>query len=478
MAKPSFKSKAKSRPKPKAKTKRAPGAKEKVLLIAPKAATSSRRARSSDLAELRRPHPEKKPMRVFRNISKLYSLAPVAAKGARHVLESDLGVVEKAAMVEHDGVILWVGEEKFLPKNLDLDLQSIRHVRVEDVDLGGTVVIPAFVESHTHLVYAGSRADEFDRRNRGESYQSIAKSGGGILSTVRATRAASESQLEKKAGERAARFVRQGVTTIEVKSGYGLDQKTEFKMLRAAGKIKGPRVVRTFLGAHAHPPESVSVADYLSVLQSEVLPLVRKERLAERVDIFVEAGYFSSDIAKTYLAVAKGLGFDVVVHADQLTRSGGSRLALEVGARSADHLLKINDDEIKALATSEVTCVLLPVADLYVNCPYPPARGLIDAGARVALATDYNPGTAPSQDLSLVGVLARMMMKMTLPEVLAAYTIGAAYALGLESRLGSLEAGKLCDFCVLEDGIEGLFYEVGYSPVTKVVREGIFLHGE
>lgn len=388
-------------------------------------------------------------------------------KGGRRIYADDLGWIENAAMIIEDGHVLHAGPERAL-------LQKVRRTTatVNEIDVHGRIVTPAFTECHTHLIYAGNRAAEFERRNQGESYQSIAKSGGGILATVIPTRNASEKELVQIGQTRADRFLKQGVTTIESKTGYGLELEAEMRMLKAAGKIKRARVVRTFLGAHAVPKEFTSAGAFVDHLIEIGLPRVKKEGAACRVDIFIEDGYFSRELAHRYLEAAKAMDFDLVIHADQLTLSGGADLAVEFGARSADHLIQIQDKEIAKLAASDVTCVLLPSADLYMKCAYPPARALIEKGARVALATDLNPGTAPSQDLALVGVLARLQMKMTLPEVFAAYTVGSAYALGFGANLGGLVAGRWADFNILSGEFEDCFLEVGRMPIEAVYREG------
>jgi imidazolonepropionase len=404
---------------------------------------------------------------LFKGIGSLYTLSAAVEKSARRgITTADLSVIQNAAMLLENGRIVWVGSEKSMPK----DLSSIGWIQEEC--LSGATVLPAFVECHTHLIHAGNRSDEFERRMQGESYQAIANSGGGILSTVRSTRAASQEELKKLGQERADRFLTQGVTTLEIKSGYALEVEGEFKMLRAAGDIERMRVVRTFLGAHAVPPEMSSAAVYVDHLIKIALPRLKAEGLACRVDVFVEDGYFSEDVARNYLLAAKELGFDLVVHADQLTRSRGAQLAVELGARSAEHLIQINESDIEKLSESEVTCVLLPSADLYMDCAYPPARKLLDRGARVALASDFNPGSSPSQDLALVGLLARIKMKMTLAEVICAYTLGAAYALGLEHQLGALVPGRFADFSVLSGSLEELFLDVGRMPIAQVYREG------
>jgi imidazolonepropionase len=406
-----------------------------------------------------------KDIKVFKGIGQLITLASAAARKGRLTESADLIGLPDAALVSVGGRIKWVGPEAELP---------VAYRRVRAVNLRGAVVIPGLVECHTHLIYAGDRAGEFERRNQGETYQSIAKSGVGILATVRATREASEAELTKIGQKRIDRFLKQGVTTVEVKSGYGLTLKDEMKMLRAARALKKARVVPTFLGAHAVPKEFSNADAYVDELIATYLPKIAKAKLAKRVDAFVENGYFSAETTRRYLAAAAQLGFTFSIHADQLTLSGGARLAIEMNASSADHLVQIGSKEIKALAASDVTCVLLPSSDLYMDCAYPKAREMIEAGARVAVSSDFNPGTSPSQDVALVGVLARIRMKMTLAETLVAYTVGAAHALGLEKQIGSLEVGKSCDFAVLTGSLEELFLDVGHMPIARTFCQGHF----
>ncbi|MEQ1875390.1 MAG: imidazolonepropionase [Bdellovibrionia bacterium] len=406
-------------------------------------------------------------IKVFKEIAELVTLAGAARKQGRRVTDQDLSIVKNGALVIKDKRIVWAGPSAELPKPY----------KKSAVSLKGRSILPTFVECHTHLVFAGTRADEFEKRNQGMSYQDIAKEGGGILATMRATREASAGELAKIAQKRVDLFIKQGVTTIETKSGYGLNRAGEFKILEVGKRLKGARIVSTYLGPHAVSPDFKTPEDYIANIVKNDLPELKKKKLASRCDIFVEKGFFVDEPARKYLRVAKDLGFDLTIHADQLSLSGGSRMAIEFGARSADHVLQIEAPEIEALAASEVTCVLLPSSDLYLKTKYPPARALIDAGVRVALSTDFNPGTSPTQDLALVGLLARLEMKMTLAEVLSAYTIGGAYALGLEKDLGSLEEGKFADFVVLDGRISDLFYEVGRMPVAQTWREGKKLHG-
>jgi imidazolonepropionase len=366
-------------------------------------------------------------------------------------------------MAVNNGVIAWVGPQVKIPRALKPK---------NTIDLKNRLVLPSFIECHTHSVFAGSRADEFELKNNGASYLEIAARGGGILSTMRATRKATAGDLLKITGKRINEFVRQGVSTVEVKSGYALDLANEVKMLALLKKIKGPRIVATFLGAHARPPEFSDNAAYLQYLAEKVLPVIRKKDLAKRVDIFIENKFFEKADSLSYLHSAKALGFDITIHANQLSKSAGAGLALQFGARSADHVINLDDSLISAFARSKTVAVLLPMADLYMKCAYPPARKLIDAGARVALATDFNPGTCPSQDISLVGLLARLEMKMTLPEVFRAYTIGAAQALGIESEEGSLETGKLANFICTDAELTDFFYSAGAVPEHQLFIRG------
>jgi len=400
------------------------------------------------------------------NISELLTLAPAMQKEGRKVLEQDLGIQQNQALYIEKGRIVWMGPHKKIPKTL------AKAKKLKEFSAKGMTVLPGLVECHTHLIFAGSRAAEFEMRNQGVSYQEIAKAGGGILSTMKQTRAMSPAAMKTLSQKRVNAFVAQGVTTLEIKSGYALDEKNELKVLKVAKSLEGPRIVPTFLGAHAKPPEFDSYKAYLDFLKDKVLPQVKKQKLSQRVDIYVEDGFFNKNDSREFLKAAQAMGFQILMHADQLTLSGGADLGVELGALSGDHLLQIGESQIRKLAKSQVTCVLLPTADLYMRCKYPPARELIDNGARVALATDFNPGTSPTQDVSLVGLLARLEMKMTLPEVVAAYTVGAAFALDLQKEVGSLELGKSADFMCIETDWRQLFYSAGERSATLVYQSG------
>jgi imidazolonepropionase len=411
-------------------------------------------------------------MKVYRKIKELVTMQSALKKSGRFVKEEDLSIINNAAIIEDRGKILWVGPEKKLKAELNKlsKVKSKKKIQINEIFLDGMTVLPGFIDSHTHLAYAGQRYEEFELRNNGVSYQEIAARGGGILSTMRATREVRKKNLLNIAQKRVDEFFRQGVTTLEVKSGYALNLAGELKQLEVISQLNGPDCISTFLGAHALPPEFSNYEDYLVFLLEKVLPVVKKKALAKRVDIYIENGFFPLAESLGYLQKAKAMGFDLVIHADQISLSGGTQLAVELGAKSADHVIHISDHEITALANSEVTALLLPAADLYMKCNYPPARTLIDSGVRVALATDFNPGTSPTQDISLVGLLARLYMKMTLPEVISAFTVGGAFALGLEANRGALVEGHRADFVVSSVDWRGLFYQAGYNPIIKVIK--------
>ncbi len=412
----------------------------------------------------------KNSLKVFENIGELVTLAGAAAKGGRRITDADLSIVKDAVLVSHNGRVAWTGPSAKFSRDL---LNSMGGEKsAEFIPVGGRTVLPGFVECHTHTIFAGDRSEEFEWRMQGQSYQDIAAKGGGILSTVKATRQASSAELQVLAEERAERFVRQGVTTLEIKSGYGLNFETEQKILAVAGKIKGPRIVRTYLGPHSRSPDFPDLGAYMERILSHDLPRIAREKLADRVDIYIEAGFFDLNLARAFFAKAKELKLPISAHVEQLSDFGGTDLALEFNPQSVDHVVFVNGGTMAKLAASETTAVLLPASDLYLKMRYPPARDLLDAGARCALSTDFNPGTSPTQDLSLVGVLARVEMKMKLAEVLSGFTVAAAHALGLESEVGSLTDKKSCDFITLDCPWRELFYSIGRHPVAEVYRAG------
>ncbi len=420
-------------------------------------------------------------MTLFTNISKLHTFHGVYGKEGRNPKVSDFGSIEDGTMlVDRKGVIVWVGRRQDFLRFSKTKSASWRS-KIKRVSLGNAVVLPAFAECHTHLLYAGSRADEFERRNRGDSYLDIQASGGGIRATVRATEAMSEKNQVSLLIERLRSLAQQGATTVEIKTGYASTIASElralnllFKLQQRTAKMRLPRVVITCLAAHSIP-DGETETTWLKKVEA-LLPELK--RVGARLDIFIEKGAFSLSAGRQLLKKAVDQEISVVIHADQLSRTGGTELGCELEARSVDHVIEADSADILKLSRSKTVAVLLPAADLYTRLPFPNARAMIDSGVRVALATDHNPGTSPGLDLALVGVLARTAMQMTAPEVFAAYTVNAACALGFESKLGVLHPGFFGDFICLqkEASLADLFYEIGptrsHAAVKKVWRAG------
>ena len=340
--------------------------------------------------------------------------------------------------------ITWVGRERDLPE---------RYAGGVALDAGGKLVVPGLVDAHTHLCFGGWRADDFVARIRGETYQQIARRGGGIQSTVRRTRAADADTLYMRSRGFLRQMLELGVTTVEAKSGYGLDDKTEVRVLAVYAALgrRGPqRVVPTFLGAHVVPREYQGKrARYVERVERALAPLAA-EQLARFVDVFVEAGAFTAAEARRLALAARAAGLGIKLHVDQLSAGGGAELAAELGAVSADHLEHVSRRGMAALARAGVVAVSLPLATMYLGTPPLPARALIDARVAVAVATDFNPGTAPSFHLPLAMTLAATLQRMTPAEALKGATIVAARAVGLEDEVGSLEVGKAADFVIVD----------------------------
>ena len=344
------------------------------------------------------------------------------------------------------------------------------------LDVGGRVVLPGFVDAHTHLVFSGNRLSDFERRARGETYEQISKAGGGIWSTVEKTRTAGEDDLLGQAKKHADWFLRCGTTTVEAKSGYGLTVDDELKILRVTQRLGAQRpleIVPTFLGAHAVPRET-SVDEYVDLVIDEMLPRVAQEKLAEFCDVFCERGYFDLDQSRQILNAAKKRGLKLRIHADQLSNSGGAKLAAELRATTADHLEKTNEQGIEALKSTGVQPVLLP-GSVYAlgSTGYPRARELFEAGLAVVLATDFNPGSSPTTSMPMILSLACTQMKMSPAESITASTINAAYSLNRGDKIGSLESGKLANFSIFDcEDYRELAYWFGIAKTDSVYVKG------
>jgi imidazolonepropionase len=378
--------------------------------------------------------------------------------GIGHLTTNNGDPILDAVVAIDNGTVTYAGETSDAPD------QGER----ERIDVSGNALLPGFVDAHTHLVFAGDRSDEFARRLTGESYRDIAAAGGGILSTVEATRAASEEALFEMAAKRVWTMIRGGTTTIEIKSGYGLDLETELRLLRVARRIgeELPVTVRTtFLGAHSVPPEYKSDRDgYVELVIKEMLPAV--VGLADFCDVFVEDGVFSVDEARTIFEAGKALGLPARVHAEQLSHLGGVALAADLGAASADHLDHVTPDDASALAEAGVTSVLVPGAAYTLGTPQPSGRMLWDAGCTVALATDCNPGTSYFETMGLVISLGVTQMGLTVDEAIWAATRGGALSLGLEDH-GLVKEGSPADLVILDAPSPA---HIPYRPASNLVQ--------
>src|SRR5688572_11839683 len=382
----------------------------------------------------------------------------------------ELGIITDGALVIRDGLIENVGTSTQIKARIDDDTLI--------VDAGGRVLLPGFVDAHTHPVFAGTRAGEFEERSAGATYQQIAARGGGIQSTVNQTRAASLDQLVSAGRRYAAWFLRGGTTTVEAKSGYGLSLEDEIKILRAIKRLDREtplRYVPTFLGAHSIPPEYKSRRDeYVSLIVEEMLPRIAQEKLAEYCDVFCEEKVFTTDESWKILSAARCHGLNLRMHADQLSLSGGAQLAAELGTVTADHLEHTDAEGIAALKQAAVQPVLLP-GSVYAlgSSRYPAAREMIEAGLAVVLATDFNPGSSPTPSMTIVLSLAATHMKMTPAEAISAATINAAYSLNRGAQIGSLEPGKIADVVIHDCGdYRELAYFFGIEHAWQVYCSG------
>jgi imidazolonepropionase len=391
---------------------------------------------------------------------------------------SDLGVVRNGALLVRDGIIVSVGPAAKITKQRD-----VRNAK--KIDVGGRVVLPGFVDSHTHLIHAASRAEEYELKIQGASYEEIAKRGGGILSSVKKLRAATAEQLKRRARAALEEFASCGTTTVEAKSGYGLNVTSELRILALHRELSAQQpleIVSTFLGAHVVPAEFRGKAGgaerYIQLLLEQMLPEVVNQNLAEFCDVFCDRGAFTRAQSQRILSEARLHGLLPRMHAEQLSHTGATQLGVELGAASCDHLEQISEADVRALARSETVATLLPGCDFHLGWrQYAPARKLIEAGAIVALATDYNPGTSPTVSMPMILSLACTQLRMTPAEAIAAATINSAYALKRSDRLGSLETGKQADFAVfnVEDYREIPYY-FGMHRCWMTVKNGEIIY--
>lgn len=391
--------------------------------------------------------------------------------------QESLRCFSNGALLVRDGLIAAVGEELDVLSNV-----SAKDIEREE-DLGGCCVIPGFVDAHTHMCFARTREEEFALRLEGTPYLEILKRGGGILSSVRAVRTTDAEALFQNTLKQVRRALRLGTTSVEIKSGYGLDTPSELKMLAVIDRIGRETpldVAATFLGAHAVPEEFGGNSDgYVEHVIAEMLPEVIKQGIARYCDVFCEKGVFSLDQSKRILQAAAAAGLGLKIHADEVNNLGGAALAAELGAVSAEHLLAADDSGIAAMARSGTVAILLPATAYSLRKAYAPARNMIAAGVPVALATDCNPGSSYTESMPFTFGLGVLNMGLTPSEALTASTLNGAYGIGLARQVGSLDVGKQADFLVVEgESPAMLAYHAGVSPVTAVYKKGRCLHSE
>jgi imidazolonepropionase len=387
---------------------------------------------------------------------------------------SNLGIVKDGALLLRNGVIAAVGSRakvETLPEA----------AAAEKLDVAGRVILPGFVDSHTHLIHAASRAEEYGLKIAGASYEEIAHKGGGILNSVKKLRTATSEALKLRAHAALREFAAHGTTTIEAKSGYGLDVESELRILGLHKELSAEQpldIISTFLGAHVVPAEYRGKPDgaerYVALLIEKLIPEVAGEGLAEFCDVFCDRGAFSREQSQRVLEAGKRYGLAPRLHAEQLARTGATQLAVQLGAASCDHLEQVNKGDIRALGESATVATLLPGCDFHLGLrQYAPARALVEAGAIVALATDYNPGTSPTLSMPMILSLACTQLRMTPAEAIAAATINAAYALRREKHLGSLEAGKAADIAVFEvEDYREIPYYFGVNKCWMTLKNG------
>ena len=407
--------------------------------------------------------------RIFiKNAAELVTCSGFKAKAGKEM--SDLKVIKNGAVIIENGIIKAVGTTAELAA-------QYREEDYQVLDATNKAVLPGFIDSHTHFVFGGYRAEEFSWRLKGESYMEIMNRGGGIISSVRATREAAKEELIEAGLKRLNSMLSFGVTTVEGKSGYGLDYETELKQLEAMeeiDKIHPIDVVKTFMGAHAVPQDYKGREDdFIDYLINEVLPTVAEKNLAEFCDIFCEKKVFSIEQSRRLLTKAKELGMKLKLHADEIVQLGGAELAAELGAISADHLLQASDAGIAAMAEKGVVATLLPATAFSLKEDFARGRYMIDKGCAVALATDLNPGSCFTESVPLVFALATLYMKLTTEEAITAFTINAAAAVDKAHEVGSIDVGKKGDIVILEfPSYNFIPYHIGVSTVEKVIKKG------
>ncbi|MFD2890559.1 imidazolonepropionase [Flavobacterium chuncheonense] len=404
---------------------------------------------------------------LYTNIKELLQVRETLIEKVSGIDMAILPKIDNAFLLINNGIIEEYGSMESCPK-----------LNCETIDLTGKVVLPTWVDSHTHIVYAGNRVQEFVDRINGLSYEEIANRGGGILNSAKKLNETAEDEIYEQSKQRLEEVIKQGTGAVEIKSGYGLTVEGELKMLRVIKRLKenyNIPIKATFLGAHAFPTEfKENHADYIEVIINEMLPQIAKENLADYIDAFLETGYFSVEETIKIMEAGKKYGLTPKIHVNQFTAIEGIKACVQNGAISVDHLEIVTDEDIEVLKNSDTMPVALPSCSYFISIPYTPARKMISAGLPLALATDYNPGTTPSGNMNFVVATACIKMKMTPEEAINAATVNGAYAMGVSNEVGSITRGKKANFIITKPIVSyyQLPYEFGSNLIDKVVING------
>lgn len=409
---------------------------------------------------------------LIKDITNLVTCKNISNSPKKGKEQSDIGLIENGFVFIEKDKITYAGG-----KNGIKNFLKVKKLEYEEISGKNKTVLPGFIDSHTHLVFAGSRSNEYEMRIKGSTYEEIAKAGGGIAATVNAVRNSSVDELTKLSEKRLANFLRYGTTTLEAKSGYGLDVKNELKILEVINKLNlnnkfGLDIIPTFLGAHSIPKE-MKKKDYIEQICYEMIPEIAKRNLAKFIDVFCEVNYFDAEETENILSLGKKFGLIPRLHTDQFNSIGGVDTAIKVNAISVDHLEVLKSKDIKKLSGKNIIATLLPGTSYFLNIPYQPARELIEKNVPVTLATDFNPGSCNTENLQMIMSLASLKLKMSVEEIINAVTINSAYSLFMQDSVGSIEVGKFADILVFDfPSYKDLLYHFAVNQIETIYKKG------
>jgi imidazolonepropionase len=410
---------------------------------------------------------------LIRNITNLVTCKSIGNSPKKGKAQSDIGLIKNGNVIIENDRIVFAGTKSELKR-----FQQRKRIKCEVINGMNKTVMPGFVDSHTHLVFAGSRSDEYEMRIKGSTYEEIANAGGGISATMNAVREATRNELFVASEKRLGNFLKHGTTTLEAKSGYGLNVKNEIKMLEIINKLNeknkyGMDILPTFLGAHSVPKE-MNKKDYIELICFEMIPLVAKKKLAKFIDVFCEKNYFDEKETEGILTLGAKFGLIPRIHTDQFNSIGGIDVAVKVKAISVDHLEVLKSNDIKKLSGKNIIATLLPGTSYFLNIPYQPARELIENNVPVSLATDFNPGSCNTENLQMIMSLASLKMRMSAEEIINAVTINPAHSLFVQNSIGSIEAGKYADILIFDfPSYKDLLYHFAVNQLETVFKKGV-----